>query len=51
MEEVNAYGQPVNLDQYYFVLKREWVLFLVLSIQMLHRLFVEREAPCFNPQN
>jgi len=51
MEEVNAYGQPENLDQYYFVLKREWVLFLVLSIQMLHQLFVEREAPCFNPPN
>ena len=47
MEEVNIYGQPDDLDQYYFVLRREWVLFLVLSIQMLHTLFVEREAPCF----
>ena len=51
MEEVNAYGQPENLSQYYYVLKREWVLFLVLSIQMLHQLFVEREAPCFHLEN
>ncbi len=51
MKEVNAYGQPENLDQYYFVMKREWVLFLVLSIQMLHQLFVERSAPCFHLDN
>ncbi len=51
MKEVNAYGQPENLDQYYYVMKREWVLFLVLSIQMLHQLFVERNAPCFHLDN
>ena len=48
MEEVNAYGTPKNVDQYYFVMKREWVLFLVLTVQMLHHLFVERKAPCFH---
>lgn len=47
MEQINAYGQPENLNQYYFVMKREWTLFLVLTVQMLHQLFVERQAPCF----
>ena len=47
LEEINAYGQPQNLDQYYFVMKREWVLFLVLTVQILDHLFVERHAPCF----
>lgn len=47
MEEVNRYGQPENLDQYYYVYRREWLLFLVLSVQMLHELFIERTAPCF----
>ncbi|WP_455220015.1 asparagine synthase (glutamine-hydrolyzing), partial [Kaarinaea lacus] len=42
LEEINAFGQPQNLDQYYFVMKLEWVLFLVLTVQMLHYLFVER---------
>lgn len=47
LEEINHFGAPQNLDQYYFVMKREWVLFLVLTVQMLHYLFVERHAACF----
>jgi len=47
MKAVNVYGQPQDMDQYYVVMKMEWVLLLVLSIQMLHALFVEREAECF----
>lgn len=47
MEKVNMYGQPQNMNEYYIVMKMEWVLLLVLSIQMLHSLFVERKAACF----
>lgn len=47
LEEINNYGQPQDLDQYYYVVKREWALLLVLTVQMLHHLFVERHAPCF----
>jgi hypothetical protein len=35
------------MNQYYEVMKLEWVLLLVLSVQMLHQLFVERQAACF----
>jgi asparagine synthase (glutamine-hydrolysing) len=51
LAEINRFGQPQNIDQYYFVMKREWVLFLVLTVQMLHYLFVERHAPCFMVKN
>lgn len=47
MKVVNRYGQPQDMDQYYVVMKMEWVLLLVLSVQMLHALFVERQAECF----
>jgi asparagine synthase (glutamine-hydrolysing) len=47
MKAINIYGQPQDMDQYYTVMKMEWVLLLVLSIQMLHALFIEREAECF----
>ena len=47
MKIVNMYGQPQNMNEYYVVMKMEWVLLLVLSVQMLHALFVEREAECF----
>jgi asparagine synthase (glutamine-hydrolysing) len=47
MKTINVYGQPQDMDQYYTVMKMEWVLLLVLSIQMLHALFVERQAACF----
>lgn len=48
MQAVNAYGQPQDMDEYYAVMKMEWVLLLVLSVQMLHALFVQREADCFS---
>ncbi|MBL1278620.1 MAG: asparagine synthase (glutamine-hydrolyzing) [Ectothiorhodospiraceae bacterium] len=48
LQAVNAQGQPQDLDQYYRVMKLEWALLLVLSVQMLHKLFVEREAECFH---
>jgi len=48
LEEINRFGQPQNMEQYYYVMKREWALMLVLTVQMLHHLFVERRAPCFS---
>jgi asparagine synthase (glutamine-hydrolysing) len=47
LERINRYGQPQDMNQYYEVMKLEWVLLLVLSVQMLHQLFVERQAACF----
>lgn len=47
LEEINHFGQPQSVDQYYYVMKREWILYLVLTVQMLHYLFIERHAPCF----
>ena len=48
MKVVNAYGQPQDMGQYYVVMKMEWVLLLVLSIQMLDNLFIQRQAECFD---
>lgn len=48
MRTINRYGQPQNMREYYVVMKMEWVLLLVLSVQMLHSLFVERQAECFH---
>ena len=48
LKAVNAYGQPQDIDQYYAVMKMEWILLLVLSVQMLHALFVEQQAECFH---
>ncbi len=36
-----------TMDEYYALMKLEWVLLMVLSVQILHCLFVEREAACF----
>ena len=47
MIRINEFGQPQNMEQYYRVMKLEWVLFLVLTVQMLHEMFVEKQAPCF----
>ena len=48
LKAVNAYGQPQDINQYYAVMKMEWILLLVLSVQMLHALFVEQQAECFH---
>lgn len=44
---LNALGTPTNLNDNYRVMQIEWVLFTVLSTQILHRLFVEKQAACF----
>jgi asparagine synthase (glutamine-hydrolysing) len=37
-----------TLNDYYRTMQLEWVLFLVLTVQMLHHNFVRRQAPCFD---
>lgn len=39
---------PSDFDSYFYNTQKEWSLMLVLSIQMLFRLFVAKEAPCFH---
>ncbi|HEC20493.1 MAG TPA: asparagine synthase (glutamine-hydrolyzing) [Gammaproteobacteria bacterium] len=36
-----------SMDEYYRIMKLEWVLLMVLSVQILHRQFVLRKAACF----
>ena len=45
-------GQPVPQDaeHYYRVMQREWMLMLILSVQVLQRQFVQQTAPCFSPR-
>lgn len=38
---------PRTNDDYYTLMKLEWGLMLVLTVQILHWLFVEKNAPCF----
>lgn len=40
--------QPESMNDYYQCMRLEWILLTVLSVQMLHKLFVEKQAPCFN---
>lgn len=54
-ETVASYLQQIrettatdSVNKYYVVMKLEWVLLMVLSVQVLHYLFVEREAACFH---
>jgi hypothetical protein len=39
---------PTNMDEYYQLMKLEWVLMLVLTVQILHSQFVRKQAPCFH---
>jgi len=36
-----------NVNEYYGIMRMEWVLFLVLTVQILHDLFIKRTARCF----
>ncbi len=49
LQRINQFGQPQDMDQYYTVMKLEWALMLVLTTQMLHHLFVRKNAACFAP--
>ncbi len=38
---------PNNMSDYYYTMKLEWVMTLVLTIQILHAQFVQKKGACF----
>jgi len=44
-----ATGKPEDMQSYYRCMRLEWVLLTVLSVQILHQLFVKKQAKCFSP--
>jgi asparagine synthetase B (glutamine-hydrolysing) len=38
---------PNNMNDYHHLMKLEWIMTLVLTIQMLHRQYVRKEGACF----
>jgi len=38
---------PTDMNSYYQCMRMEWLLLTVLSVQMLHELFVKKQAACF----
>jgi asparagine synthase (glutamine-hydrolysing) len=47
-EELMATGVPNDGNAYFRMMQREWVLMLVLTVQILHAQFVRKQAPCFS---
>jgi asparagine synthase (glutamine-hydrolysing) len=45
---VLAAGAVDSMDDYYQLMKLEWILMLVLTVQILHAQFVRKQAPCFS---
>lgn len=41
-------AQPSSVDDYYRAMRQEWVMFSVLTVQILHELFINKTARCFN---
>jgi asparagine synthase (glutamine-hydrolysing) len=50
LEQLLNMPAPKTAAEYYSAMKLEWVLFLVLTIQILHDLFIKKSAPCFVQQ-
>lgn len=46
-DNLRSLGEPTDMNSNFRLMQLEWVLFTVLSVQILHHLFVERQAPCF----
>ena len=40
--------KPNDMQSYYQCMRMEWVLLSVLSVQILHQLFVKKQAKCFS---
>ena len=40
-----------DLNSYYRSMQLEWSMMLVLTTQMLHQLYITKEAPCFHDIN
>jgi len=47
LAEITSLPAPRTNDDYYSLMKLEWGLMIVLTVQILHFLFVEKRAPCF----
>jgi len=47
LDEITSLPVPRTNDDYYSLMKLEWGLMIVLTVQILHFLFVEKRAPCF----
>lgn len=47
-EELMSTGAPVDGNAYFRMMRYEWVLMLVLTVQILHAQFVLKRAPCFS---
>ena len=48
LAEISSLPAPRTYDDYYSLMKLEWGLMIVLTVQILHVLFIEKRAPCFN---
>lgn len=39
--------QANDMNDYYELMKLEWIIMLVLNMQILHQQFIKKQAPCF----
>lgn len=47
-DEVIRLPPPTNNEEYHRIMQLEWVLCTVLTIQMLHHMFIKKNAACFS---
>lgn len=47
LRELAVCGKPHDMDAHYRVMRLEWILMAVLTVQILHHLFVDKKAACF----
>ena len=47
VNEILSYAAPATFDDYHSLMKLEWGLMVVLTVQILHWLFVQKNAACF----
>jgi asparagine synthase (glutamine-hydrolysing) len=47
LQDLVAAPAPQDVDSYYAVMKKEWLLMLILSIQILYKQFIKKESLCF----
>ncbi|MDH5800325.1 MAG: asparagine synthase (glutamine-hydrolyzing) [Gammaproteobacteria bacterium] len=46
-QKVISHPPPTNLNEYHYLMQLEWVLCCVLTIQMLHHLYIKKNGACF----
>lgn len=47
LNQLKNLPQPESMNDYYQCMRLEWIVLTVLSVQILHKLFVAKQAPCF----